>query len=177
MLRKFVPIGLKKGRKYPIKRDEFGRSARQQAFKLFDKGMRPAAVARLVDVKPKTAFTYFRAWKKQGGNLEGLYKVARTMMRRPGGFSPTVISILAEELGMAEEEVVERLQKPWGLKQLMMGRWPNRRLERIYSEQEARLADAFKVLYFIEHTEMSPREIMDWIVVIRERFRSHGTDY
>jgi hypothetical protein len=78
---------------------------------------------------------------------------------------------------MAEEEVVERLQKPWGLKQLMMGRWPNRRLERIYSEQEARLADAFKVLYFIEHTEMSPREIMDWIVVILERFRSHDTDY
>ncbi len=177
MLRKFVPIGLKKGRQYPIKRDEFGRSARRRAFQLFDQGMRPAAVARLVDVKPKTAFTYFQDWKKQGGNLEGPYKVARTIMRRPGGFSPAVISILAEELGMAEEEVVERLQKPWGLKQLMMGRWPNRRLERIYSEQEARLTAALKVIFFIEQTETSPREIMDWIAVIRERFRSHDTDY
>jgi hypothetical protein len=66
--------------------------------------MRPAAVARLVDVKPRTAVRYFQDWKKQSGNLEGLYKVARTMMRRPGGFSPTVISILAEELGMQRKK-------------------------------------------------------------------------
>jgi hypothetical protein len=61
------------------------------------------------------------------------------------------------------------------LKQLMMGRWPNRRLEKMYSEQEARLTAALKVIYFIEQTETSPRELMDWIVVIRERFRSHNT--
>jgi hypothetical protein len=177
MIRKFVPIGPKKGRKYPIKRDEFGRSARQRAFELFDQGMRPTEVARMMDVKPKTLYRYFQDWKKQGANLEGRCQVVRKIVRGSEGFSPKAIGIVAEASGMAEEEVIERLQKPWGLKQLVMGRWPNRRMEKMYSEQEARLAAALEVIYFIEHTETLPREIADWIVVMRERFRSQDSDW
>ena len=82
--------------------------------------------------------------------------------------------MLAEALGMAEEEVTHRLQDPWGLKQLLMGQWPNRRLERVYSEQEERLAHAMKVVYFIEHSEISRGEITELIVLLQERFRSRN---
>ena len=174
MLRKFVPKGTRKGRKYPIKRDESGRSARRRAFELFDNGMRPAEVVRRVDISLQTAYRYFHDWKKVGGNLERQYQLARKIVKRPAGFSAKAISTLAEALGMAEEEVIERLQKPWGLKQLLMGGWPNPRLERLYSEQEELLAHAIKVVYFIEHAEISPGEITEWVVTLQELFRRHN---
>ena len=58
----------KSKRKYPIKRNEQGLSARQQCFQLFDQGNLPAGVAPSVKVSKLTARRYFADWKKQPEN-------------------------------------------------------------------------------------------------------------
>ena len=52
----------RKERKYPVKRDVFGDSARKRAFELFDKGKLPSQAAQLVDISKITARRYFADW-------------------------------------------------------------------------------------------------------------------
>jgi len=116
----------KRGRKYPIKRDQFGRSGRRRAFDAFDKGLRPAKVAREKNIKPRTCFRYYQDWKKLPPNLERNYELAKAIRKSGGELHKDIINILADSLGISEEEVNSRLQKPWGLKRLLMGKWPNK---------------------------------------------------
>jgi len=155
-----LPIKLKKkSRKYPIKRDEYGRSARQRAFDTFDLGKRPAEVSHLVGIGLRTVCRYFADWKKQPKDLELRYRIAKTAVKIDSEFSEQTIKVLATGLGMSEEEVVMRLQKPWGLKQLLMGKWPNYGRERVQSEQESRLCAALNLVNYIEFYGMPPKEI------------------
>jgi hypothetical protein len=56
--------------RYSIKRDEYGRSARQRAFNAFDDGKWPAEVAKLVGISQRTARRYFADWKKIRQSLQ-----------------------------------------------------------------------------------------------------------
>jgi len=146
----------KKSRKYPIKRDQFGRSGRRRAFDAFDKRKRPSQVAREEDIKPKTAYRYYQDWKKLPGNFELHYEAFKTLKRRGIELSEETIEYLAEGLGMSQEEVIERLEKPWGLKQLIMGKWPNYAREKHQSEEESRLEAALWLVSYIERGGLSP---------------------
>jgi transposase len=150
MLRLSVNKLRKKSRKYPIQRDITGRSARRRAFDAFDKGLRPAQVAKEEDIKPRTAYRYFEDWKKLPGNLELKYEAFKTLKERGIDFSEGTIELLTEGLGMSKEEVTERLQKPWGLKQLLMGKWPNHAHAKRQSKQESRLVAALWLVNYIE---------------------------
>jgi hypothetical protein len=57
----------KKSRKYPIKYNENGESAKKQAFALFGQGIRPSQIFRekRIPVKENTLFRYFEEWKKE----------------------------------------------------------------------------------------------------------------
>ncbi len=109
-------------RKYPIKRDKYGRTARQQAFALFDSGKRPAEVAPLVGISTRTARRYFADWKKRREDLEFWYETAKTELRNDSS-ADLFVKTLADGLGVSEQEVKERLQKPWAIKQLVTGKW------------------------------------------------------
>jgi len=113
----------KRGRKYPIQRDQLGRSGRRRAFDAFDKGKRPAQVAREENIKPRTCFRYYQDWKKLPENLEMEYRAFRTLKKRGIDITEDNIELLAEGLGMSQEEVRRNLQRPWGLKTLLMGKW------------------------------------------------------
>ena len=73
MIKKFRPSLLRKRRKYPIKRNEFGESARRRAFDCFDRGLRPAQVANEVGISPRTACRYFADWKRHRPKLDARY--------------------------------------------------------------------------------------------------------
>jgi len=162
----------KKSRKYPIQRDITGRSGRTRAFDAFEKGKRPAQVAREENIKPKTAYRYFQDWKKLPKNLEMKYKGFKTLTKRGIDFSEGTIELLVKGLGMSEEEVMERLQKPWGLKQLFMGKWPNHAHARRQSKQESRLEAALWIVNFIERGGNSPDIINIKIKTIMELGKS-----
>ena len=115
-------IKTKKKRRYPLKLDKYGRSARSRAFKLFEKGMMPAQAANIVDISKRTARRYFADWKKMPENLDKRYKLAQLAIKE-APFREEVISIVAKKLEISESKAEKRLQKPWGLKQFLSGKW------------------------------------------------------
>jgi len=112
----------KKPRKYPIKRDEYGRSARRRAFDDFDDGKQPDEIALMVGISLRTAYRYFADWKRQPKNLQMRYRIAKAVLKNDREFREETIKSLVSNLGMSEEEVAMRLQRPWGLKQLLQGK-------------------------------------------------------
>jgi AraC-like DNA-binding protein len=90
----------KKRRKYPIKRDESGKSARCRAFDAFDRGLRPAQVIREVGISLRTACRYFADWKKHRPRLEPRYRFAKRLLKNHPEFSEGTITMIGEALGM-----------------------------------------------------------------------------
>jgi AraC-like DNA-binding protein len=152
---------LKRRRKHPIKRDEFGQSARRRAFKLFDRDLRPALVSRQVGISLPTACRYFADWKKQSPKLEARYYLFKDILKNHPDLSEDMIRTMANELGMSEEEVVERLQRPWGLRQLLKGEWPNYARERRISRAEARLQAALELIHMLDIWGIPPEKLRE----------------
>ena len=162
---------LKRSRKYPIKRDSYGSSARQQAFDAFDQGKRPAEVATIVPISKRTADRYFAYWKNLPKNLDRKYRVGKAILKNDGEFSRPIVESLADTLGMREEEVIERLSRPWGIKQLIMGKWPNYAKDKRQSVYESRLQAALWFVLILERSEMPPETITAELLKIREKVR------
>ena len=136
---------------HQAKRDEYGRSARQRCFDHFDQGKRPAEVRRLVlEVKEKTVLRYFEDWKKVGRDFSMRHRQVRAYLKKDGELSANAIKKLSEELEMTPAEIVARLQKPWGIYQLLTGGWPNYRKERARNKAEKRLRSALTILRMVE---------------------------
>ncbi len=140
----------KKSRKYPIKRDEYGASARQRAFEAFSYGKRPVEVAPTVGISLRTACRYFADWKKLPKNSELWYRMVKAGLKNRPGFPEEVIKTFAARLDVSEEEVRERLQKPWAMKQLVMGKWAAEVREKEERKRQARLEATAKLFHLYE---------------------------
>ena len=125
------------GRRYSIKRDENGRSARQHAFDLFSEGYRPARACKMLPISLRTACRYFEDFKKLRHRVS--YSAIRKWMRGHPEISEAVIDMLVTSLEMPWEEVINRLSKPYGLMAAMKGEWPNYRLDRQQTKIEEHL--------------------------------------
>lgn len=150
-----------KSRKYPIKRDEYGRSARQRAFELFWEAKRPAEVRQMLPISMRTTCRYFEDWQKLNDKIS--YSTIRKWTKERPEFKEKVITMVATSLGMSREEVIIRMQKPWGLMQLMKGAWPNYRIHRQQSEIESRLEGALKLILLAEHLGNDREELENGI--------------
>ena len=71
-------------------------------------------------------------------------------MRENPEFSDQVIDLLASSLAMSRDEVLARMQKPWGLLEAMKGKWPNYGLEKDRTEIEDRLLAALEIVQLAE---------------------------
>ena len=153
-------LGFKRSRKFPIQRDEFGKSLRQRAFEAFDEEKRPMKVSRELHANPKTVLRYFEAWKKRKQRLS--YSTLRRHMRKNPKFSEKWIEMLADYFEVPREKIIRRMQQPWGLMDLSKGELPDKRLERTRSEIEARLEGALRLISLREHLyRNSPKEIKE----------------
>ncbi len=150
----------KKGRKYPIRRDETGRSARQRAFELFELDYAVDKVAEEVEISRETARRYHYDWGKRGKGWETRHYTIKHMWKTNPEFSERFVDDLAEALGMTKTEVIGRLQQPWGLKRALLGRWPNRYLEGVRSGVEARLSAALDMVALVEMGGTPAEELM-----------------
>ncbi len=155
-----------KWRKYPIKRDEDGRSLRQQAFALFDQKYRPAQIYKqqLLPAKLATLFRYFENWKTIGDHNS--YRITRKVMKSNPDFTEQLAEALSKKLEMPVEEVWRRMGEPWGLKQALRGELPDYRLEREQSEIEDRLEGALAIIGMMELFQNSPEQISELLVQI-----------
>lgn len=99
-------------------------SARERALVLFDLGLRPAEVARMLSLRATTSFRYFQQWKRLPPLFTVKYRLARTLFRRIGSDGRnTIATVLAAELGTSGEEVLAQMRKPWSIKQIITGDW------------------------------------------------------
>jgi len=139
-----------KRRDYPIKRDEYGRSARRQAFDLFTEGYRPSQISKedLVPVSVKTLFRYFEDWKKQKHRASR--SLLRNLMKNNPEFTEKYVQMLADYFEVPPEDIMVRMQKPWGIEQLTRGELPDNRIVRLQSEKEIRLESALRLIYLAE---------------------------
>ena len=155
-----------KKREYPIKRDESGRSLRSQAFDLFEKEYRPSQIYKqqLVAASQNTLFRYFEDWKKKKGNT--YYRILREIMKKNPDITQQIVTALSKKLEMPVEEVIKRMQRPWGLIQYLRGQWPNHRLAREQSSIEMRLETALWFLRFAEEFQNTPEQISQLIMEI-----------
>ncbi len=138
-----------KRRQYPIRRDEYRRSLRRCCFDYFDKGKRPGEVAKLLNMKDRTVYRYFEDWKKLTHEIP--FSHIKKLMKEKPEFSDYMIGMLAGYFGVSRDKVVLRMQKPWGLMQLLTARFPNVRIERARSKIERRLEAALRLILFAEH--------------------------
>ena len=155
------------GRKYPIRRDAQGRSARRRCFESFDRGMSPAEAALDVDVPKKTVLRYHAQWKKTPKGVELRYQTLTKVRRDDPEFSYVLKGVVAKELNMSMKQVSEYLSKPWGLHQLLWGRWPDHGDEAVDEGvrlgPEKRLKLALEMVVFCEDAGIDPEIMRDAI--------------
>ena len=108
----------KKGRKYPIKRDETGKSARQRCFKLFEEEAPLQLIAEGEDVPIKAVYKYHRQWLKDPHITKHLAYL-KTMFPRENPNRDKSINQLALVLGIESEKAEALLASLYGLQRLL----------------------------------------------------------
>ncbi|MFC1963407.1 hypothetical protein ACFLVL_02160 [Chloroflexota bacterium] len=157
-------------RKYPIKRDEWGQSARQRAFQLFDNGKRPVKVALMVGISKKTAFCYFQQWKKLPPKLENRCMFLRMWLKENREGSESLLMDIARALKMPVGELKANLEKPWGIKRLLMGKLKPDIYKKVVEERRRwteRDAERYLRRVF-KDANINEEEIKDWMLKVRE---------
>ena len=128
-----------RGRKYPIQRDQDGLTIRQACFEEFKDGYRPAEVAREQGFKVKTVLRYFQDWKKEKPNINEIRELDRLARRKVDrDWLMESVIVAGEQLGLSVEESATEIQKPWGRKKFLAGKWPDMIATR---ERDQALAD------------------------------------
>ncbi|MFC2069053.1 hypothetical protein ACFLTP_08645 [Chloroflexota bacterium] len=148
----------KRGRKYPIARDEYGQSLRQRAFKLFRVQYRPAQVSKMLPISMRTACRYFEYWKKMTHKVP--FSHIKQLMKKNPELSEYMIGMLAEYYGVPRDLIVLRMQKPWGIRQLLKGEFPKARVERARSEIEQRLEAGLRLVLFADMFQKKKPEVV-----------------
>ena len=148
---KAVPAVLgRKRRRYPIRRDERGKSARRRSFDLFDRGGTSAEVVEEIGISSRTAYHYHSEWRTLPKTLVTKYWLVRKSYQRSQGFSDEMVKKFSKYFGWSEEEVIVRLEKPWGIKQLVMGKWEQARKREVQNQMEVRLDTALRLVGVME---------------------------
>jgi hypothetical protein len=118
----FKSLGRKKGRKYPIKRDQEGSSLRTRCFEQFDQGKRPAAVAAELQANMSTTCRYFRDWQRLGPNFALQYAFAKELFKKTAPDRDKNIELFARMLGISQEQMEAVLSHPHGLRRFLTGK-------------------------------------------------------
>lgn len=161
-----------KRRDYPIKMNEYGHSLRKQAFEFFNEGYRPAQVFKgnLVAASMKTLLRYFEDWKKQ--KYRPSHSLIKKWLKENPDFTEKYVKDLADYFEVPPEDIIVRIQKPWGIEQLTRGELPDIKLVRLQSEKEARLEAALRLIYFAERLCRNPpeqnRRLIQEIVTLKD---------
>ncbi len=112
----------RKSRKYPIQRDQEGKSLRERCFEGFDQGQRPADVAKALKANNDTVETYFKDWKEKGKNFEAMYAYVKKLFEKTAPDREKNIELFALTLGIKKEQFEAILSQPYGLRRFLQGK-------------------------------------------------------
>jgi hypothetical protein len=134
----------RKGRRYAIKRDEWGTSARARCFEMFEEGVPLPEISRTVGVPLKTVYTYHSQWKR-APHLEVRLAYMGKLLNARNPERECNLALLAQALGIDKEQIETVLSQPYGLKRLATGKlyFPG------HQEQDHRRHIALELALFI----------------------------
>jgi hypothetical protein len=92
----------------------------------------------------RTAYRYFEDWKKLTHKVP--FSHIKKLTKKNPETSEYVIGMFADYFGVPPERVILRMQKPWGLMQLLKADFPNARIKRAQSKIERRLEAALRLI-------------------------------
>jgi len=110
----------KKRRKYPIKVDERGKSARRRCFEMFVDKTPFSEIAQIVGVKIETVRRYHQQWKKNP-NFEQQHAYFKELLKRTAPDRERTIELCARACRITKEQTETILSQPHGLRRLMSG--------------------------------------------------------
>jgi len=113
----------RKSRIYPIQRDAQGLSLRQRCFDRFEKGQRPANVAKELGAKNPTVFRYFTDWRRLGPNFDKQLAYVKELFKKTAPDREKNIELFVKMLGIDKDKFEAILEKPYGLKQFLAKRF------------------------------------------------------
>ena len=158
-----------KPRKYPIKYDEFGRSARKQALEFFDKGRMPEEVEQeLDDIPLLTARRYYYQWKKLPKDLDASYRLLKSMLKSSPRAMQEMVEDFTQKTSMTEDEVLAELQKPWAFRRLVLGWWADKVRISQRDRIMRRLQAAAHMVYIFECAGIPPEKITEALMKLHK---------
>jgi len=110
-----------KRRKYPIIRDEKGKSARKRCFEMFEEQVPFEEIAAATGAKLNTVYRYHRQWLKNPG-IETTIKYFKKLLNPLAPNRERQIELIAQVLGFSKEQVETTLRQPHGLRRLFSGK-------------------------------------------------------
>lgn len=148
-------------RKYPIRRDESGLSARKRAFAAFDQDKKPEEVFNSFQISLRTARRYYADWKKLPANFTKNYELLKKAKRigSPSYIENTMCDI-AIQLSIPTEEVSHCLEQPWGLHKIISGEFIPDYDRKNRLDEMTRKVVLLKVVSAIELSALSPKDIL-----------------
>lgn len=117
----FKVFGRKKRRKYPIKRDENGKTARKRCFEMFQNKVPLPEIAKTVDVKIDTVYKYYQQWARNP-KIEQHLAYYKWILDKSAPDRERSKEIAANLFGISKEQLDTILQKPYGLRRLLSGK-------------------------------------------------------
>jgi len=108
----------KKRRRYPIKRDELGRSTRQRCFEQFEDHVPLEDIARTTGAKISTVHRYHQQWQKNP-KLENEIAYFKWVLGKHAPNRDRSIELLAKMIRIEKQEVEAILVRPHGIRRLL----------------------------------------------------------
>ncbi|NQT71924.1 MAG: hypothetical protein HQ553_04040 [Chloroflexi bacterium] len=149
-----------KRRQYPVEFDEQGRSRRRVCFEAFDLGKRPAQVIREYNYKPNTVYSYWKQWKKLHRSWHKSREHLRLFKKADPDFFHDAALYAGKKLGMSPQEVLVHMDKPYGLLDLVQGKWPLHDTAPATNKAIAILYDIMRIIFLGQFQGDHPRNIV-----------------
>ena len=111
-----------KRRKYPIIRDETGKSARQRCFEMFEEQVSFREIAAATGAKLDTVYRYHHQWSKNPG-IETSIKYFKKQLHPLAPDRERQIELFAQAYGISKEQFEMILHQPHGLRRLFSGKY------------------------------------------------------
>jgi hypothetical protein len=149
---------------------------RQRSFYWFDRGLSPAETATKAGISKKTSRKYYSQWKKLPRCLEERYRIVKKYLKLHPESSQPGLKHVADQLDIPLEELRERLEEPWGLKRLMMGRWLGKAAKGDTPaaadkyKQWNRLKTAIDIIYLCEVRGVPGERIVEELEKLNEQY-------
>jgi len=118
----FKRFGRKKRRKYPIKRDEKGKSARSRCFEMFEEQISLREIAERMGVQINTVEKYYQQWKKNP-KLEQQLAYFKELLKKTAPDRERTIELIAKICRIPKEQVETILHQPHGLRRILTGKF------------------------------------------------------